>query len=588
MDRIYPVVENKNDIVNIIITLVILVVLLFTSILVTSLVQKHKERTLNQYYYYQEELFNALGSNIDDIYIIYNVMNQKFEYVSPNFEKSVGFSRDALINDYQKLMEYMPAASREKILVMLAGIQMKVMTEVEFEYTHQISRELRYMLIRVYPVYQNEQLFRYVACIADITKEKAAQKALEDALEKLKGANEAKKDFLSHISHELKTPINAIIGMTQIAANSIDDTEKTVHCLKRINYASGKLLEMINNILDISKIDSNKLILEYKTFSLHDMIDQLIQIIEVQAELHQQEFICKTDMIQDDYLIGDEIRVLQIISNCLSNAIKFTPAGGKISFEVIETGRYDDQAAFRFIITDTGKGMSHEYLDRIFVPFEQEDSSIAKKYGGTGLGMSITYSLLTLMGGTIHIDSTPEMGTSITIEITFPVSNDYDYKVPLQKDIGVMSEYDYSGRHILVVEDNEINKEIIQGFLKPSKLEIVTASDGYEAIKLFEASEPGYFDIILMDLVMPGMDGYDTSRAIRASSHPDAGKVCIIAMTADNFAEHNKSLEYGMDYHITKPFDLNLFYEIINRVMSADREKYQKESAIDEYGEHDL
>lgn len=550
-------------------TIAVTVVVMCICVIIISLIIDRKVNKMNMYHYYQEELFNSLGTNIDDVFIIFDAINKRYEYISPNFERSIGLSTATLINDYEEILQQLPTESRNQIHTIITEQNINRMSEVEFEFINPVSGNRQWILIRVYPVFVNPKKSRFVTCIRDTTKEKTAQKTLEDALEKLRVANEAEKNFLSHISHELKTPINAIIGMTQIAANSLEDRDKIDRCLQRIGYASDKLLAMINNILDYSKIDNSKLCLENNPFSIHELLRGYLQLAEMQAELNNQYFTYDLSQILNDCLIGDELRFLQIISNCISNAIKFTPSGGKISFQAIEILQTAENTSFTFVIKDTGKGMSPEYLERIFIPFEQEDLKIFKKYGGTGLGMSIAHSLIHLMGGTIQIESTPNVGTSIEINLTFPICKDRSLLTKADHDVRLSSSVDYSSKRVLVVEDNEINQEITREFLKHIKINVETASDGYEAIKMFNTSNPGYYDIILMDLIMPGLNGYDTTKAIRSLTHPDANKVCIIAMTADNFAEHIKSIEAGMNYHMTKPFDLKKFYDIINQVLKS-------------------
>jgi len=561
------------------ITLIFITVLLAVIVLILlMLYNNQKAKSNNRKWRYQEELFNALGYNLDDVFIIFDVIHSKYEYVSPNFEKSLGVSKESLIQNYFDLLEYVPEDSRNKLFDMIFNPTMSKMTEVEFEFHHPGTQRMHWIMIRVYPTFREGQLFRYVASISDITKEKNAQKSLEEALDKLKDSNEAKKEFLSHVSHELKTPIHAIIGMSQIASNSINDRQKVENCLKRIDYASSKLLEMINNILDISKIDNNKITIDHEPFNLMELLQNVSHTVSDQADMNHQKYSSNYNQIHDYYLIGDEMRLLQVLNNCLSNALKFTPSGGTISFDVNEIERTEEQIVLRFYIKDTGKGMSASYLEHLFVPFEQEDRSIVQKYGGTGLGMSITKSLVSLMGGDILVDSQIDAGTCIQIDLPFPI--DHNPLIPKETPHPIVNDLyneaeqqlirNNSGNRVLIVEDNEINQEIVMEFLKRINFEVETASDGFEAIRLFEASQPGYYNIILMDLIMPGMDGYETTKKIRSSFHPDAQKICIIAVTADNFAEELKSMECGMNYHITKPFDITEFYSIIQNATQEE------------------
>ncbi len=552
-------------------TVSITVIFMCICILIMSVYLDKRTLKMSQNLCYQKELFHVLGSNVDNVFIIFNVINMEYEYISPNFEKSLGVSNEKLINNYLDLLEHVPDDARNKIINIISSPTISEIVEVEFGYIHPSTERSKHINIRLYPVFNQHRLYRFVACITDVTLEREAKKALDEAMDKLKEANEAKKEFLSHISHELKTPINQIIGMANIASGSLCDQGKVEHCLEQINVSSNRLLTMINNILDSSKKDHDKLTLVQVPFRINELVTKFSDIAKMQAELNHQVFSYDFGSFIDNNLIGDEMRTLQILINCMSNSLKFTPFGGKIHFEVTETERSDKKATFRFIITDTGKGMSKEFMEHLFDPYEQEDISIPQMYGGTGLGMSITHSLLSLLGGSIHVDSKPNEGTKITIDISYqinPILSESDTVIEKQSDW----DYNYSNKRILVVEDNEINQKIVCEILKNIKVKTDVASDGYEAIRLFECSTEGYYDIILMDLIMPGMDGYETTKAIRNSSHPDANKVFIITMTADNFAEHSRSLACGMDYHMTKPFELNKFYEIINRVLET-REK---------------
>ena len=369
-------------------------------------------------------------------------------------------------------------------------------------------------------------------------------------------ANEAKKEFISHISHELKTPINAIIGMIQIASLSLQDCEKAKGYLTKINITSNNLLNLINNILDVSNVDSDKLILTKEPFYFSEVLTLFSSMMNAQAELSNQDFVFIMDKIEDDYLLGDSLRLNQIFGNCLSNSFKFTPPGGKIKLEVSEIEKHANNALFRFIISDTGKGMSEEYIEHMFNPFEQEDNTISRNYGGTGLGMSIAKNLLSLMGGNISVTSKVNVGTIITIDIKFDI-----YKDTQEQTVEKEREADFTLSHsaekrVLVVEDNLINSEITCSLLKLIKVEVESAMDGYEAIKLFENSKTGYYDVILMDLHMPELNGYETTKAIRKSVHPDAKNIYIIMMSADSIEQNISNMEYGINDYITKPINI--------------------------------
>lgn len=393
-------------------------------------------------------------------------------------------------------------------------------------------------------------------------------KTIKEALLEAQKSNESKKDFISHLSHEIRTPMNAILGMTQIASSSIEDPSKVLNCLNTINYSSQKLLQLIDNILDTAKIDSDKLLLSHEPFYLRNTINTLSSLIQSEAEIKKLEYDFIYEGIQHDYLIGDSLRLLQILSNCLHNSLKFTSTGGKITFEIMELNSTDHNSRYRFTITDTGKGMHQEFLNQIFDPYTQEDSTINTRLGGCGLGMSIVKSLLDLMGGIIHVESQVDKGTKITIEILFeqgPVKND---GTEGQSDCAKLMDQELRAICILVVEDNEINLAIVCEFLELMKLQYDTVINGYEALDLFANSPNGYYDIILIDLQLPDINGYETTRRLRLLPHPDANKVTVIAMTADNFVNDLSYTECGMDGHIIKPIDFAKLNTILGMLRS--------------------
>jgi PAS domain S-box-containing protein len=525
-----------------------------------------KFKRMNNDLFYREELFNVIGSNVDDVFVIYDVINMKYEYVSPNFQKVIGYS-SKILYDINMILPHIPEIYREHVKELYFANYTQT-TEFDFEYLQPLKNQYQWVMIRVYPVYKLNVIIRYITCITDITKEKRSEKEKENALMIVQKANEAKKDFLSYMSHELKNPINTTIGMTQIALMHLDNKEKVEDCLNKINFSSNNLLALINNILDISKLDCDKLVLVHEPFSLSEILSPFKNLENMQAELNSKEYIFITKDLQDDYLIGDSYRLAQIIGNCISNSLKFTPQGGKVKLEITEIEKLAHKALFRIVISDTGKGMSEEFLKNIFIPYNQEDSTISHKYGGTGIGMSITKNLVELMGGNIKVESKVNQGTKISINLAFPICNDFPKSADKKESERKSSNYDCQRKRILVVEDNEINQEIAREFLNFINAVTEEAMNGYEAIKLFEASEPGYYDVILMDLHIPEMDGYETTKTIRNSAHPNAKTICIIAMTADGFADSQLSIDCGMNYHITKPIDIENLCTLLQNIFS--------------------
>ncbi len=553
---------DMADSISVVLIIISIIILIFSYYI------KRKFGKMYQSLYYREELFHLLCTNIDDVIIIYHFGRHMIEYVSPNLERIYGINSRNFKKNPFILVNQANIHFKSEIRDLFTTNIVTSNHEVEFNLFHPKRKQLSTLLLRIYPVMNRQTVIRYIISVSDLTKEKQTQQVLKEALMGAQKANEAKKDFLSHMSHEIRTPINAINGMAQIASKCLDDRQKVENCLEKITDASKKLIELVNNILDMSKIDSNKLILSHEPFLFTEAITGYSDIMKTQADQYLLKYVLTIKNIVHNHLLGDSLRLLQVLGNCISNSLKFTSAGGNVRLEIEEQSLSGNKAIFRFVISDTGKGMSEEYIERLFIPFEQEDSTIARKYGGTGLGMSITKNLVNLMSGDIHVSSKVGAGTTITIHIPFDVMEE-----PMVREAAVAeinsTEYDFSGAHVLVVEDNDVNTEVITEFLRYVRINPDTAKSAREAIRLFESSEPSYYHIILMDIQMPEMNGYEAVKLIRSSSRPDAGSVCIIAMSADSFAEDiTRSLDCGMNYHIPKPVEMEQLYQLFYKILS--------------------
>lgn len=539
-------------------------------ILFNLLYTKRKFYKLHQSLFYREELFNSLCSNIDDIFLIYNFAKKTIEYISPNFDRAYGINSQHFKRNPFLVLNRLDAEVKEKIRAFFTTNIIMSNQELEFQLSHSRTKKLSYHVLRIYPVIKHNVVIRYIICISDLTKNKLAQQAIKDALLNAQLANEAKKEFLSHMSHEIKTPINAIIGMSQIAHRDIDDKGKVIDCLDKISDASKKLIVLVNNILDMSRIDSNRLKIANEPFHIKDFLENFASVIKTQAELSRLKFIMDHSGLVTEHLLGDPLRLQQILQNCTSNAIKFTPPGGFVQIKVREMAVSANKVMLHFKVIDNGRGMSEEYIDRIFIPFDQETPLIYSKFGGSGVGMSITKNLVTLMSGDIQVKSQLGQGTTISIIIPFDVHKPKElpeYQEDKDKDIDI-TNIDLTGQRILVVEDNPINLEIICEFLKFSHIAIDTASNGREAIKYFDESPASYYDLILMDIHLPELSGYETTRTIRRSSHPDAKRINILAMSADAYPEDiSMALDAGMNYHIAKPIDYKKLLLLIQKIL---------------------
>ena len=401
---------------------------------------------------------------------------------------------------------------------------------------------------------------------------------IQGNLKRAEADNLAKSEFLSRMSHEIRTPMNGIVGMSTIAMQNIDNTDKIKDCLEKVIMSSKHLLALINDVLDMSKIESGKVELRHESFNFRAFLQDFENLYGEQAKSKgiSYETILASDL--EVQIIGDSLRLNQVLSNLLSNALKFTPAKGMIKLRVSKTGEDQENVYLRFEVIDTGCGIAEENYDKIFESFEQENVDVTYKYGGTGLGLSIVKRFTGLMGGGIHVTSVQGSGSTFTVDLPFgkikesgkPTRfSDINGRNDLAKDCYAV-DYDFKGKRILLVEDNELNREIAEELIGVTGASVESAEDGVQAVEMFKESAEGYYDLILMDVQMPHMDGYEATRCIRALGRSDAQKVPIFAMTANAFAEDvQKSREAGMNAHISKPLNIRAVYKQMNRYLQG-------------------
>ncbi len=663
---------------------------------------------------YREMMFDVLSSSVDDIFIMLDGEHHGVDYISPNIERLLGI----------------PAAeARENIRVMEkcavncdVVIPEKELAEIpiggnrywECEYMHQSTGERRWYRMTVYHMCI-QTVAKFIIVLSDRTQEQQMNQKLQEALTAARSANEAKSNFLSNMSHDIRTPMNAIVGFSVLLEKDADHADKVREYTRKIMASSHHLLSLINDVLDMSKIESGKTSLNVDRFSLPELLEELSIILMPQAHAKKQTFEIHVQGTPPEQLLGDKLRLNQILINLLSNAVKYTPDGGRIDFTVSELSQAQTAQQYvklRFTVKDNGIGMSEEFQKHVFAPFSREISSVTNKIQGTGLGMAITKNLVDLMGGIIQVESAPGQGSTFTVELSFAlpeqgdagswlsqkirrilVADDeeeiclsiselmrdagvdvswvtdgasaaeaaagahkkgedfdvilLDWKMPgvdgveaarrirqqVREDIPilVLTSYDWSdieeearraginafmpkpffvsafwqtleplyadlavgkedsavetadrgameGRLFLVAEDNELNAEILTEMLDIEGARCELAVNGQEAVEMFERSAPGYYDMILMDVQMPVMNGYEATRRIRSGSHPEAKTIPIVAMTANTFAEDVRdAFAAGMDGHLAKPIDMDAVRSLVGRLLNRTKEIPERE-----------
>ena len=409
---------------------------------------------------------------------------------------------------------------------------------------------------------------------ATIAVERERQQLLKDALAGAEEANRAKLAFLSNMSHDIRTPLNAIIGFNELAKKHAEDARATRHYLDKIAVSSEHLLALVNDVLDMSRIESGNVQVDAAPIYLPTFFDELHTIALGNAVSKNIELVFDTSSVQHKTVIGDELKLKKVLVNILSNAVKFTGEGGTVSFAAEECGRFSSEYAhFLFRIRDNGIGMSEEFAEHAFEPFTREHEGMYGFATGTGLGLSIVKNLVNIMDGTVRLESEKGQGTEFTISLHLKMSDDEEEgESSMCGAAGPVDASSMSDKRVLLVEDNELNREITYETLKEAGLRIDTAVDGAEAVQKVRDAAPGAYDIVLMDVQMPVMNGYEATRAIRGLSTPERASVPIIAVTANAFSnDRDEALAAGMDGHISKPVDVHLLMKKMRELMERGR-----------------
>ena len=467
---------------------------------------------------------------------------------------------DNVLRDYQKTVLFTTILMAGYIFLLFAGLFYSIsrlsLADQKAEYEKR-NNELHLQTMKEMEVV-NQKL-------------KKAKNVATEALQTAENANKAKTDFLSNMSHDIRTPMNAIIGITSLIRHDAGNKAKVIEYADKIDISSQHLLGIINDVLDMSKIEAGKTVFKYSDFSILDLMQELDTIFHTQIYEKQQTLTIIKENIQHEWVNGDQVHLMQIFSNLLSNAVKYTQEGGEIQFFVEECETKSSvYAKYRFLVSDNGMGMSADFKETIFDPFTRAESSVTNKVQGTGLGMAITKNLVEAMGGTIDVESELGQGSCFEVLMDLKIAEDRTVALAAQEETDEQDGNILQGMRFLCAEDNELNAEILMELLKIEGAKCTICENGKEILKAFEQSAPGDYDMILMDVQMPVMNGYEATKAIRRSSHELAKTIPIIAMTANAFSEDiQNSLAAGMNAHISKPVEMKVLEKTIRSIKSG-------------------
>lgn len=518
--------------------------------------QERKDAYLNQ-------IFSILSDNTQDAYLLFSLEDFTPEYISPNIERLTGiplskFEKEGM--DAIRPEGWDPKDSRSAALDVVPGHPL----HFERERVHKITGETRLFTDSFYAG-ELDGGRKALLVVSDRTEAVRAQQALEEAVQAANVANRAKSEFLSDMSHDIRTPMNAIIGLINLLEKNADDKIRFQRHLRDLKLSSEHLLELINNVLDMSRIESGKAELDLEEFNICTLLEEVNSVYRTQAALkglHVEEEIGVPEKCYE----GDSVRVKKVLLNLLSNAVKYTPEGGRVHLSTRSLGiTANGYETLEFKIEDNGYGMSKEFVDIIFQPFVREKNTTISGISGTGLGMAIVKNLVELMNGNVYVESEPGKGSTFMVQIPFKPVSEVEEKPFAEKDIANVS---LEGLRVLVVEDYELNAEILMELLSVEGVQCDYAENGKIALECFESSDEDAYDMILMDVKMPVMDGYASAAAIRAGTHPRAKTIPIVALTANAFKEDiQRALDAGMNEHIAKPVRIDKIKAAASRLV---------------------
>lgn len=507
----------------------------------------------------KNQQFELLSDTIDETFLIFKKDHLECDFVSGSAQRVLNLSPDELMKNRELPFQFMNEETVEQLKQYLSSGE-KISWETIIEYHPPQSIEPHWLQARFYLSDKGGEE-QYIVTLVDRTKERHSNQALQDALTSAQNANNAKRDFLSRMSHEIRTPMNAIIGMTTIAAAAIENRSRVEDCLEKISYSSKHLLMLINDVLDMSRIENNRMRLSMENFDLYQFINNFVSVVYPEANNKGLHFSEKTTGFSEKTVfVGDTLRLNQILFNLTSNAVKFTPSGGSVSLEITRLAPRGQKTWIRFVVSDTGIGMDEDGLSRLYTPFEQADSTIAQKYGGTGLGMSITQNLTALMGGHINVQSKPGQGTTFTVELPFEQSD---------VDLLPITANTLEALEVLVADDEQDICEHTVLLLERLNIHAEWVLRGEDAVeRVVSANEEGHgFDVCFIDWKMPDMDGIETTRRIR---NQVGWATPIIIISGYDWSEiEDEARAAGANAFISKPLFQSSIYNVLVNITNG-------------------
>ena len=513
------------------------------------------------------------------------------QFLTGEFYKDAPISHEDAVQMYTE--KYVHVEDRKLFRTMCDRENMKKQLDTEnlfyfFNYRQVVNGVEKWYRMHVIAASFNteDELSHVVMAIMDVDKqvrtEISQKEALEQALIQAEQANEAKSNFLSNMSHDIRTPMNAIIGFTNLAKSHMDSRESVEGYLGKIRSASGHLLSLINDILDMSRIESGKIQIEENEVALTEVIQEVQNMVQPMAEENRQKLTIQSNIV-NNYVYADKLRLNQILINLLGNAVKFTPADGEITLRVSqEMGAPQGYGVYIFRIKDTGVGIAPEFMDKLFQAFEREKTSTLSGIQGTGLGLAITKSIVEMMGGKISVLSEVGQGTEFVVKVVFMLQDVEENDIS-SEDLKEQQEHEqqmqqeemknlFAGKRVVLVEDNDLNREIARMLLQDEGFVVTEVVDGKDAVELLEKSNPGDYDLVLMDIQMPIMNGYEATKAIRKLENKLVANIPIVAMTANAFEEERRmALSCGMNGHIAKPINVSVLFETIKQILKSNQ-----------------